>query len=110
MTTFDQRLAELADRAQPLDADLARALIQLAADVDRHLEQHRAAHNTRATDLFSKWNDFQNESMLSAFRANEERMASERRRLARLIAGDPRWQGGYAAALALLEAKETSES
>jgi hypothetical protein len=104
-TDFNARLAELADEVRRLDggAELSRALIALATDVDAYLEQRTNRQYEQSSVLFQKWNDFMNEAVREARAYGNERLATERRRLAQRVAGDERWIGGYRDVLALLE-------
>jgi hypothetical protein len=105
---FDIRLAELADQVRALDGgeQVARALIQIAGDVDTHIQARGSQLHDPAADVSQRWNVFLNQAIDEARREGERRLASERRRLARLLASDPRWSGGYADALALLAPEE----
>jgi hypothetical protein len=107
VSTFEERLAQLSDRVRPLDDGLARELMALAGDIQDHLDRARAAHYEKATDLFQKWSEFLNATVEDRDRQHAVALAEQRRRLARRIAGDPRWQGGYAEALALLTKEST---
>jgi hypothetical protein len=105
MPDFNQRLAELADQVRKLDGgiELGRSLVALAADVDGYLEQQRTRRDAAAMGLFQKWSEFMNTSVAEAHAYGDQRLATERRRLAQRLAADPRWSGGYADALKLLE-------
>lgn len=107
MTAFNTRLAQLADQVRALGGgdELARALIKLAGDMDAYLEERQGVRYDQGMELFQKWNAFMNESLEDTRRYHEGRMEIERRKLARAVAADPRWQGGYADALALLGAE-----
>lgn len=108
--TFEQRLAQLADAVRVLDGgqEIGRDLIRLATDMESYLEERRAARDRQAVDVLLKWNAFVNTSIEDAHRSCDARLDHERRRLAQRVAGDPRWQGGYADALALLEKEQST--
>jgi hypothetical protein len=105
MATFEQRLAYLADAVRALDGgdEIARGLLRLASDMESYLERHRTYRDRQAWDIFEKWNAFVNASIADAHRSCDARLDHERRRLAQRVAADPRWQGGYADTLKLLE-------
>lgn len=102
--SFDMRLAALADQVRALEGgvEIARALIGLAGDVEAHIQNRASTLHDPESDVFQKWNAFLNQSLQEAYRHGEVRLIHERHRLARLIAGDPRWTSGYADVLALL--------
>src|SRR5262245_43963632 len=105
---FHERLARAADavRALPDGEETARALMRLAADLDAYLDDQLAGRYEQGIELLHKFNDFVGENKAAAHRYGVEQLATERRKLARIVAADPRWQGGYADALALLTRDE----
>lgn len=105
---FNTRLADLADQVRALNdgEEIARALLRLAADMDGYLAGQQDAYFAKRMGLFQKWNDFLNESVADTQRYHEGRDRTLRRQLARAVAADPRWQGGYADALKLLQEYE----
>lgn len=111
MSSFNERLARLADQVRELDGGikLAMELMRLAADVDSHLEQQSAYRHNKLGDAFTKWNEFLNASIEEAYRYGKQQIVIERRNMARAVASDPRWQGGYGDALKLFE-KDTSDA
>jgi hypothetical protein len=104
MPNFNERLAEIADmvRGLPQGKGAALALMQLASDIDTYLEEQRGARYDRWPELLQKWNEFTVMVADDAHRYRKEQLVIERRKLARAIAADPRWTGGYVDALALL--------
>lgn len=108
MPSFNTRLARLADQVRELQggAETARALIALADDLDRYLRDQTINRHDSGVELFKKWNEFLNASVAEAHDYHKQKEPIERRRIARVVAGDPRWSGGYAEALALLEKAE----
>lgn len=110
MSRFNERLALMADaaRALPDGEEVARGLMRLAADVDDYLEQQTAQRYRNGADLFQKWNDFLNQAVVDRDQYHQQQLVNVRRTCARVVATDPRWHGGYANALSLLE-KEQSE-
>lgn len=104
MTNFNERLARLADavRALPDGEETARALMRLAGDMDAYLDRQRGARYDHGIELFQKWNEFMNTALEDRRLYCEGRLSVVQRNLARAVASDPRWQGGYADALALL--------
>jgi len=107
MSNFNERLARLADAARLLSdgQHISHELMILASDIDGELERQRADWYQKRMDLFTAWNDFLNSSVEDASRYGKGQLMFERRRMARIVAADPRWTGGYADALALLEEK-----
>jgi len=105
---FNTRLARMADAARAIQGgeEIARGLLRLAVDMDAYLEMQRAKRHEQGFALFQKWSDFLNESVQDTQRYYEQQMEVERRRIALSVAADPRWQGGYADALLLVERKE----
>lgn len=115
MSDFNERLARLADQVRAIDGGslLAMDLMQLAGAIDGYLEQQLSERNKKLNTAFTAWNAFLNGSLESAYDEADRKIAIERRRFARTVASDPRWQGGYADALKLLagdEAKQYEES
>jgi len=107
MSTFNQRLARVSDQVRALNGgeDAARALIDLAADMDAYLATERNKRYEQSVGMLRTWNDFLNTSMEEAYKSGQQLLVIQRRQLAQIVAADPRWQGGYADALALLEEK-----
>lgn len=108
MSTFNERLARLADQVRELDGGikLAMELMRLAGDIDGYLEQQSAYRQSKLGDAFTKWNEFLNTSIEEAYHYGKQQLVTERRKMARAVAADPRWQGGYADALALFEKEQ----
>jgi hypothetical protein len=104
MPDFHKRLAQLSDTVRALQGgeQAARALLQLVADMDAYLEAESNARYMQGMEQFQKWSEFVNASVQEARRFYEQRLPIKRRKLAQAVAGDPRWQGGYADALNLL--------
>lgn len=111
MSRFDEHLARLADevRALPNGDSIARGLMRLAGEVDNHIAEQMKRPYRDGMAVFEKWNAFMIESLDDTRRYHEEQKILERRRWARTIAADPRWRGGYADALALLESEKKAE-
>ena len=105
MTTFHERLARLSDQVRALDGGekLALDLMRLAGDIDAYLDGQRIARHGKLSDAFVKWHEFLNASVDEAHAYGDQQIAIERRKIARSMAADPRWQGGYADALKLVE-------
>lgn len=104
MSDFHERLAHLADIISTLPGgeESARILMRLASDLDAYLEANIGARYDRLSGLLQKWNEFTVAVADDAHRYRREQLVMERRKFARIVAADPRWQGGYAGALALL--------
>lgn len=111
MSNFNERLARLADTARAIDGGLPLAmdLMQLAEDIDGYLQQRDAGRHDNISNAFAKWNEFLNASVQEAYSYGKQQIAIERRKLARTIASDPRWHGGYVDALKLLAPEEATE-
>lgn len=111
MSNFNEHLARLADAVRVLpDGDsIARGLMVLASEIDNHIAAQMRRPYRDGMDVFQKWNAFMIETLDDTKRYYDEQLIIERRQLARLVASDPRWQGGYADALALLEEGEEDD-
>lgn len=109
MRNFNDRLASAADaaRALPDGDELARALLKLARDVDSYLAEQSERRRGKVAEAFVRWNEFYTSSVEEAYRDGDQQLAIERRKLARIIAADPRWTGGYADILTLIESEPT---
>ncbi len=77
--------------------------MRLAEDVDGYLAQQLDERNAKLNAAFGAWNDFMSGALANAAAEGERKIVLERHRIARLIASDTRWSGGYADALNLLE-------
>lgn len=108
MSSFSEHLARLADAARGLQdgESLSRGLMKLAGDIDDYIADQMTRPYRDGIDVFQKWYAFMIESLDDTTRYHEAQLRIERRRLARAVAADPRWCGGYGDALALLEGKE----
>jgi len=109
MPNFNERLAQLADtvRALPEGREAALALMRLASDMDAYLDRERGTRYDHGIELFQKWSEFMNTALEDRRLYYEGRLSVVQRNLARAVASDPRWTGGYADALELLGEEKT---
>lgn len=98
MNLFDieAKLFALADSLREQNEGAARKILATIADI-------RAWHQTEMDDWYKrhgeqmqKWNAFAGSTIQEEFHRQKELIESERSRILRALALDPRWQGSYA--------------
>jgi hypothetical protein len=93
---IEGRLFAIADGVREQNEGVARKIIAIIADIRAWQQAEREDWYARHSELLRKWNEFSNSTVQEEFQRQKELLETERARILRALAVDPRWQGSYA--------------